>query len=302
MKKNNISLIIIQAIIFLLVVFYHGCKDNGISVGPPTPLPEYISIDDAPSWSHQGDRIAYFHFNRNRNDSLYPTGLYIIDTNGQNRRLVIEGFAYNPDWSPDGSHIVFNSGELYTIRVDGKNLFQVTNVSRAYFPSWSPDGSKIAFDTQYQDPNGAIAIWIINSDGTGLRDISQHGTGEWRNPDWSPDGRSIIHYRYIGIGTSEIFVMDSSGKSPYRLTSNNYFDFYPKYSPDGKRIAWTSGKNIDEIWIMNSDGTNQFKLTQGEKPSWSPDGKKIVYSKAVGDKIALFIFELGNGKITQLTN
>lgn len=250
-----------------------------------------------PTWNFQGGAIAYFHFNSTRDDSVYPTGLYTIDTNGQNRRLVIEGFTYNPDWSPDGSHIVFNSGEIYTISVDGKNLFQVTNVGSAYFPSWSPDDKRIAYDvTSLDSMNG---IWIFD-----LENQYNKYLGMGRDPDWSPNGKRFVYMGPPGSTKSEnqIWISDTNGSNRSQLTQNTSItNRYPSWSPDGKHISWTSGKNSDEIWIMNSDGTNQFKLTTGEKPSWSPDGKKIVYSKPASDKIALFIIELENGKIKQLT-
>ncbi len=235
------------------------------------------------------------------NDTIYPTGLYTIDTSGSNRRIVIRGFAYNPDWSPDGRKIAFNSGEIFTINANGDSLFQVTSVGAAFFPNWSPDGGKISFDTQYQDPNGANAIWIINADGTGLKDISLHGTGEWRQPDWSPSGDRLVHVRFISIGTEEVFVMDTTGLNAVRLTFNEVSDRCPKWSPDGMSIAWTSGHDIDELWVMNSDGTNPRKITTGVKPAWSPDSRTLVYQKAYGDKKLLYIINLVNGVTRQLT-
>jgi TolB protein len=176
-----------------------------------------------------------------------------------------------------------------------------------FFPTWSPDGKKLAFDTPYQDPRGANVIWIINADGTGLRDISQHGVGEWRMPHWSPDGRNLVHLRYIGIGTSEIFVMDTSGQSPVRLTQNVSDDRYPKWSADGKMITWTTlppGGKLLEVWIMNSDGTGQRKLIDGSYPAFSPDSRTTVFSalNPAGNKIVLWRIELDGTNLRQLTH
>ncbi len=293
----------IYKIVFLFIIFIlflqSGCKDFGATWTIPTPPPTYISIDDAPAWDPQGDRIAFFHMGFN--DTLYPTGLYTLDTSGQNLKLIIEGFTYSPCWSPNGEILAFTNDELYLISSTGNDLQQLTTVGLTNFPSWSPSGDKIVFDTPYHDPRGSNAIWMINIDGTGLQDISQHGTGEWRCPDWSPDGNWILYYKYIGIGTPELFKMDTSGNNSTRLTYNNYFDLFPEWSPDGKRIAWTSGKNIDEIWLMDSDSRNQMKITTGNQPSWSPDSKRLVFSKESGNKISLFIIELESGKIYQLT-
>lgn len=276
----------------MLAIFISSCH----TVEPPTPPPEYDSIDQSPVWSPNGKWIAYFHFNRDVNDHLYSTGLYIIDTNGVNRKIVFAGNAYSPNWSPDNKEIVFRYDEVYTIKIDGTDLREITTVGQAYFPSWSRDGNKIAFDTDYKDSAGAKEIWIVNKNGTGLKDISQHGTGEWRMPDWSPDGKDIVHIRPPGI-----FVMDSTGNNPKRLTYNGIYDLYPKYSYNGEKITWTSGNDRNQIWIMNSDGTNQYYLTEGSYSSWSPDNTTIVYTKPINNKIALFIINIKTKIIKQLT-
>jgi dipeptidyl aminopeptidase/acylaminoacyl peptidase len=120
-------------------------------------------------------------------------------------------------------------------------------------------------------------------------------------PDWLPEGNKIVHIRYVGIGAPEIYVMDSTGENSKRLTFNNVFDSYPKYSYDGQKIAWTSGNNQNQIWIMNSDGTNQYYLTDGSYPCWSPDNNKIAYSKPINNKVALFIIGIKTRAINQLT-
>jgi Tol biopolymer transport system component len=292
-------LILTKRIAVLIIISLYAFSCN--TVEPPTPLPEYDSIDEAPAWSPDGGWIAYHHFNKNPEDSLYPTGLYIIDTNGNNRRLVISGPAYNPDWSPDGNEIAFRYDEIYSIKIDGSGLRQITSVGQAYFPSWSPDGNKIAFDSDYNDSSGSNAIWVINSEGDDLVDISQHGTGEWRMPDWSCDMRNMLHIRYISISTPEIYIMDSTGGNSQRLTFNEVFDLFPRWSYDGEKITWTSGNNQNEIWIMSNDGTNQYYLTEGYYSCWSPDTKRIVYSKPVNNKIALFIIDIETKIIKQLT-
>ena len=101
----------ITAVIFISLYLF-SCN----TIEPPPP-PKYQSIDESPAWSPDGKWIAYYHFNSNPDDSLYPTGLYIIDTSGSNRRLIIAGRAYNPDWSPDGSLLAFDVGRIFITNV-----------------------------------------------------------------------------------------------------------------------------------------------------------------------------------------
>jgi len=197
-KYSLTGYIFSTALIFSTLILF-SCN----TVEPPI-LPEYDSIDESPAWSPDGKWIAYHHFNYNPEDNLYPTGLYIIDTSGNNRRLVMAGPAYNPDWSPDGKKIVFNSGDIFTITPDGDDLTRITDIGSAFFPSWSPDGKKIAFDTPYQDTKGAKAIWILDLENMALNDISIHGTGEWRDPSWSPDGKYFLFSAKISRRVKEM--------------------------------------------------------------------------------------------------
>ena len=84
---------------------------------------------------------------------------------------------------------------------------------------------------------------------------------------------------------TEIYLIDMDGKNPRRLTNNRFSDLYPNISPDGRRIVFESGRlrvsgdpdNLSDLFIMNSDGTNQRHLIRGSSASWSPDGKHVVY-------------------------
>ena len=84
---------------------------------------------------------------------------------------------------------------------------------------------------------------------------------------------------------TEIYLMDMDGRNPRRLTNNRVSDLYPNISPDGRRIVFESGRlrskndpdNLSDLFIMNSDGTDQRHLVRGSSATWSPDGKHVAY-------------------------
>lgn len=251
--------------------------------------PVYPRIDAYPAWSPDGKRIIYNHYGITRIDiggsyTVNPDseGLWIISSDGSTPHLVTKGSQENACWSPDGKWVAFEMGaQIYKAPinengVDTSNLVQLTFAGRNFFPAWRSDGDWIAYDSDLDEPNGANVIWIMRNDGTEAKDISEHGVGECRMPDWSPDGKLMVYQRYIGDGAPEIFRMDSSGKNSTQLTHDDGFDNYPRYSPSGTKIAFESNT---QIWTMDADGTNLRRLTSdgGMQPSWSPDGQKIVY-------------------------
>lgn len=285
-----------SVLLVLTAMIMSSCDNNLINGDPPTIPVVYPSIDGYPAWSPDGTKIIYNHYGITRISpggmfSINPdsSGLWMMNADGSDQRLILRGFDIYPAWSADGQWIAFErGGQIYKVSVKGDSLDksriqQLTFQGGNFFPTWSPDGEWIAYDSDLNDPKGANVIWKMKADGTNKRDISEHGIGEWRMPDWSPDERYIVHQRYVGVNAPEIVVMDTSGANPLRLTYDDRDDFHPKYSPypadggaGGTKIVFQSNT---QVVVMNSDGSNprQLTTTGGRSPSWSPDGMKIVY-------------------------
>ena len=244
----------------------------------------------SPAWHPDGEWIAAEHSDSidtdldGLNDTLF-SGIWLINAqSGQTKALL--PFGGYPAWNPQGTHLaVETGGRIYTVQItslsparyDSSSITLLTTFdASAFFPTWSDDGQWIAFDTSFQDAKGANVIWIIRKDGTGLRDISIHQVGEWRYANWIDS--QIAHSRAVS-GGSEIFVMRKDGSEPKQLTRNGG-NYYPKFSPDGKKIGYVHYEGIkSSIHTIDADGSNSKVLAQSwaKGLSWSPDGKKIVY-------------------------
>ncbi len=104
--------------------------------------------------------------------------------------------------------------------------------------------------------------------------------GSWIDVDVSPDGGSIT-FSLLG----DIYTMPMSGGTPTRIAEGLAWEVQPRFSPDGKRIAFASDRGGgDNIWIMNRDGSDKRQVTEEKfrllnQPSWSPDGRYVIAKK-----------------------
>jgi imidazolonepropionase-like amidohydrolase/Tol biopolymer transport system component len=131
-------------------------------------------------------------------------------------------------------------------------------------------------------PEAKPAKWDVNAPpGMVTREIRiDTSEGSWMNVDVSPDGRTIA-FDLLG----DIYTMPIAGGTPRRIAEGLAYEQQPRFSPDGRRIAFVSDRGGgDNIWIMNADGSDKRPLTKEDfrllnQPSWSPDGRFIVAKK-----------------------
>lgn len=122
--------------------------------------------------------------------------------------------------------------------------------------------------------------WDVTADyGPATKIAFETNEGTWMNVDVSPDGKRVV---FDLLGDIYVMPIDGGGSGPAtKIAGGAAFDMQPRFSPDGRRIAFTSDRDgLWNIWTMNADGTNAKQISRDRKwfinsPTWSPDSEYI---------------------------
>ena len=217
----------------------------------------------------------------------------------------------NPDWSPDGSQIVFihqhwiNPTDIWVINSDGTNPREILNQTEVhgsgkitmslqgsafYFPTWLPDGSRIAF-------HNLGFLDTMSPDGTNIKRTDLRIV----NYDWFDDRRIAYQSsnRHLSIWNLE----DATSQEIVELELD-YAVYDLEVSPDAYRVAFTKANTKSsitwddrEIWIAGIDGSNSHYLADGFSPTWSPDSKRIAFNRKGEEKLFVINADGSNSQV-----
>lgn len=208
-----------------------------------------------------------------------------------------------PDYSKGYVWAVYPGFDIFTAKLDGSNLKQLTTTPGYDAEATiSEDGRKIVFTSMR---NGDLDIYSMDADGTHVKQLT-HELGYDGGPFYSKDRKWIVYRAYhpktdseineykellkqnqIRPTTLEIFLMKADGSAKRQLTNLNAASFAPSFFPDGKRVIFatnmgsTGGMGNFELYTIKVDGTGLERITFSDGfdgfPMFSPDGKQLVW-------------------------
>lgn len=226
-----------------------------------------------PVFSPLGGSLVYAS---NQNGGVFDLFLFVFDGERLLRLTQQIGNVISPSFSPDGAKILFANRaaegptSLWTVDNTGENpdlLYAGPNTIVA--ADWSPVGNRIAFAMAVDQPD-AYEIFIMDANGTNVRQLTRGLPGIGGSLDWSPDGKQLLIYAGAP-GDKNIFLVNVDEETAAQIT-NGGNNAACSFSPDGQWIAFNSLRNNDQadIFIMRPDGSDVRQVTTNPEPDWQP--------------------------------
>jgi Tol biopolymer transport system component len=237
------------------------------------PLTSFAGLECFPSWSPDGNFIAYVHTEPG------PMNIYVVSTAGGEPIRLTDNPTDDlyPRWSPDGRHIAFVSER------DGESHIYLI------------------------PPLGGVERKLVNTNVHYLEDgLVEAGTLGAK--PWSPDGRTLVFSRRGPAGEVALWKVDLETRRQLQMThpQPRCYDVEASWSPDGKQIAFARvGTEEKGLWLLPAAGGEpQLFLRdefQNNRPVWSSDGKSIIFCSTRSGTENLWEVDIASGEVRQVT-
>ncbi|HZQ71010.1 MAG TPA: CehA/McbA family metallohydrolase [Terriglobales bacterium] len=253
--------------------------------------------DYQPDCSHDGHWVVYASYLKDAVE-LWALNMHTRQT----RQLTANGAVnLEPRFSPDGKRLAFVSSSykghfhIFTADFDNGELSHVERLTgetrstlpRYYYsafdheisPAWSPDGSEIVYVSNRGHIYGTGGFWRMKAaSGAFPREIHYEETAWKARPEFSPDGKRLVYASYLGQAWHQLWIMPSEGGSSFPLSYGSFDNINPRWSPDGKSIAFISNRRGNtSLWVQEVLSGGQKEIQARERKYLKPAGHLQVH-------------------------
>jgi dipeptidyl aminopeptidase/acylaminoacyl peptidase len=291
------------------------------------PAPRAITVDDVfeirgvgdPQIAEDGKWVAYTVSNASLKEDKTETRIWMTPASGGDPVVMTaeEVSSSHPRWSPDGKFLAFLSkrgegkGQVWLLNRMGGEAQKLTDtVQDVEDFVWSPDSQRLVLILQDPTPEELDEAKAKEKDKPGSGDKDKDKGAKPKKPKTAPPF-VIDRYRfktdtvgYLDRRRTHLYVFDVASKAVVQITSGDFDDEQPAWSPDGKLLAFRSNRSTPDpdrtydtnIWVVSADNTDKgAHLTQvttnpgsDGSPAWSPDGKWITYVTQLDPKLLVY--------------
>jgi Tol biopolymer transport system component len=251
--------------------------------------------------------------------------LFTIRPDGSGKKQITRVQSANPDWAPDGRHLVFDVEHAHgpafcsveLANADGSGVVDLTGKRNGCEgqPAFMPNGRRVVF-VRYDDKTDVESIWSMNLSGGDRRPITPRKGGGVTDPNVSPDGKWVTYIRLKKEHKLQaLFAVRPDGSRLHQLTPYSWeVAIKHDWSPDGKLIVLTTNADFvrphesANLVTIRPDGSGMTQVTHftGAKEnafagSFSPDGKQIVFRLEEPNTFSLAVIDVDGGNLKRLT-
>ncbi len=276
-----------------------------------------------PAWSPKGDEIAFAdeQVTINPNSRAFRSALWAVNVTTGSKRLIVDGDAVQPSWSPHGQRIAYwavlwsESGgrqrDLWTVPADGGPAERVTDDPAVdWNPVWAPDGKFLYFAS---DRGGSMNLWRVPIDELSGKVVGLPEPVTTPSPfvghlSLAADGRHLAYASILTTTNLQRFNFDPATQTARRdvvaITAGSRSYVGPDLSPDGEWLAFASIEPHRHLFVSRVDGSGLRQLTNDARDRnarWSPDGQRIAFYSDRNGRYNIWSIHPDGSGLEQLT-